>query len=58
LHAHCCWAGWTINAASRTKAEKYVVPPVFVIDDFLRNPEEVRAQALSMEYAVQGRYPG
>jgi len=35
-----------------------MVPAVFVIDDFLRNPEEVRAQALSMEYAVQGRYPG
>lgn len=35
-----------------------MVPAVFVIDDFLRNPEEVRAQALSMDYALQGRYPG
>ncbi|HJR82917.1 MAG TPA: DUF6445 family protein [Sphingomicrobium sp.] len=35
-----------------------MVPAVFIIDDFLRNPEEVRAQALSLDYAVQGRYPG
>lgn len=35
-----------------------MVPAVFVIDDFLRNPDEVRAQALGMDYAVQGRYPG
>jgi hypothetical protein len=35
-----------------------VVPAVFVIDDFLRNPDEVRAQALSLDYAVSGRYPG
>lgn len=35
-----------------------MVPAVFVIDDFLRNPDEVRAQALSLDYAVQGRYPG
>ena len=42
----------------RAEAEKFVVPAVFVIDDFLRNPEEVRAQALSLDYAVQGRYPG
>ena len=38
--------------------EKFVVPAFFVIDDFLRNPEEVRAQALSLDYAVGGRYPG
>jgi hypothetical protein len=31
---------------------------VFVIDDFLRNAEEVRKQALSLDYAVAGRYPG
>ena len=35
-----------------------MVPAVFVIDDFLRNPDEVRAQALSLDYAVSGRYPG
>ena len=35
-----------------------MVPHLFVIDDFLRNPETVRAQALSLTYAVGGRYPG
>ena len=35
-----------------------MVPAFFVIDDFLRNPDEVRKQALSMDYAVEGRYPG
>jgi hypothetical protein len=35
-----------------------VVPAIFVIDDFLRNAEEVRRQALSLTYAVGGRYPG
>jgi hypothetical protein len=35
-----------------------MVPAFFVIDDFLRNAEEVRKQALSMTYAVGGRYPG
>lgn len=35
-----------------------MVPAVFVIDDFLRNPEQVRAQALSLKYAVGGHYPG
>ena len=35
-----------------------MVPALFVIDDFLRNAEEVRKQALSMTYAVGGRYPG
>ena len=35
-----------------------MVPAIFVIDDFLRNAEEVRRQALSLTYAVGGRYPG
>ena len=35
-----------------------MVPHLFVIDDFLRNAEEVRARALQLEYAGQGRYPG
>ena len=35
-----------------------MVPAVFVIDDFLRNAEEVRRQALDLTYAVGGRYPG
>ena len=35
-----------------------MVPAVFVIDDFLRNADEVRRQALSLTYAVGGRFPG
>ena len=35
-----------------------MTPAVFVIDDFLRNADEVRCQALSLTYAVGGRYPG
>jgi hypothetical protein len=35
-----------------------MVPHLFVIDDFLRNAEAVRAEALSLSYAVGGRYPG
>ena len=35
-----------------------MTPAVFVIDDFLRNADEVRRQALSLTYAVGGRYPG
>ena len=35
-----------------------MVPAIFVIDDFLRNAEEVRRQALSLTYAIGGRYPG
>ena len=35
-----------------------MVPHVFVIDDFLRNPDEVRAEALTLNYAVGGRFPG
>jgi hypothetical protein len=35
-----------------------VVPHLFVIDDFLRNAEAVRAEALSLNYSVEGRFPG
>jgi hypothetical protein len=35
-----------------------VVPHLFIIDDFLRNAEAVRAEALKLNYAGQGRYPG
>ena len=35
-----------------------MIPALFVIDDFLRNADEVRRQALSLTYAVGGRYPG
>ena len=35
-----------------------MVPHLFVIDDFLRNAETVRAQALSLTDAVGGRFPG
>lgn len=35
-----------------------MVPHVFVIDDFLSNPEAVRAEALTLNYSVQGRFPG
>jgi hypothetical protein len=35
-----------------------MVPHVFVIDDFLSNPDAVRQEALSLNYAVQGRFPG
>ena len=35
-----------------------MVPHLFIIDDFLRNAEAVRAEALSLKYAVGGRYPG
>ena len=35
-----------------------MVPHLFVIDDFLRNAEAVRAEALKLQYAVGGRYPG
>jgi hypothetical protein len=35
-----------------------MVPFVWMIDDFLRNPEEVRAQALSLTYSRTGHYPG
>ncbi len=35
-----------------------MIPHVIVIDDFLRNPEQVRQQALGLTYQVEGRYPG
>jgi hypothetical protein len=35
-----------------------MVPHLFIIDDFLRNADAVRAQALTLNYAVQGRFPG
>jgi len=35
-----------------------MVPFIFVIDDFLTDPEAVRAKALSLNYSVGGRYPG
>ena len=35
-----------------------MIPHVIVIDDFLRNPEIVRQQALGLTYQVGGRYPG
>lgn len=35
-----------------------MIPHVIVIDDFLRDPHAVRAQALNLKYEVEGRYPG
>jgi hypothetical protein len=35
-----------------------MIAHVIVIDDFLRNPDEVRQQALGLTYRVEGRYPG
>jgi hypothetical protein len=35
-----------------------VIPHVIVIDDFLRDPHELRERALKLNYAVEGRYPG
>ncbi|MFL6727468.1 MAG: DUF6445 family protein [Sphingomicrobium sp.] len=35
-----------------------MVPHLFVIDDFLRNADAVRAEALDLKYAVGGRFPG
>jgi hypothetical protein len=35
-----------------------LVPWLFVIDDFLRDPEAVRKQALGLTYSVPGRFPG
>ena len=35
-----------------------MVPHLFVIDDFLRNADAVRAEALSLDYRVEGRFPG
>jgi Family of unknown function (DUF6445) len=33
-------------------------PWLFVVDDFLREPDVVRAKALELTYAVGGHYPG
>ena len=35
-----------------------MVPWLFVVDDFLRNAEAVRSEALKLNYSVPGRYPG
>ena len=35
-----------------------MVPAFFVIDDFLANPDAVCAEALRLDYAVEGRFPG
>lgn len=35
-----------------------MVPHVFVIDDFLRNAERVRAEALTLNYCDTGHFPG
>jgi hypothetical protein len=35
-----------------------MVPHLFIIDDFLRNADAVRAEALRLNYAVKGRFPG
>ena len=35
-----------------------MIPHLFVIDEFLPNPEAVRTKALGFDYSVPGRYPG
>lgn len=35
-----------------------MVPAVYIIDDFLTDPEGVRARALDMTYSIKGNYPG
>jgi hypothetical protein len=35
-----------------------MVPQLWIIDDFLRNAEEVRDMALSLTYSRTGHYPG
>jgi hypothetical protein len=35
-----------------------MIPHLFVIDEFLPNPEAVRARALTFDYRVPGRFPG
>jgi len=35
-----------------------VVPHLFIIDDFLRNADAVRAEAISLNYSIDGRFPG
>jgi len=34
-----------------------MIPHLFVIDEFLPNPEAVRAKALTMDFSIRGRYP-
>jgi len=35
-----------------------MIPHLFVFDDFLTNADAVRAQALKLDYSVEGRFPG
>ena len=35
-----------------------MIPHLFVFDDFLRDPEEVRSRALKFNYTIPGRFPG
>ena len=35
-----------------------MVPWLYVIDDFLKDPEAIREKALGLNYSVPGRYPG
>jgi hypothetical protein len=35
-----------------------MIPHLFVIDEFLPNPEAVRAKALTFDYSTPGRFPG
>jgi hypothetical protein len=35
-----------------------MIPHVIVIDDFLPNADELRERALTLNYSVEGRYPG
>ena len=35
-----------------------MVPAVYVIDDFLPDPEALRARALGLTYRARGNYPG
>jgi len=35
-----------------------MVPAVYIIDDFLKDAEAIRARALSLNYAITGNYPG
>lgn len=35
-----------------------MIPHLFVIDEFLKNADDVRARALSLDYSVKGRFPG
>jgi hypothetical protein len=35
-----------------------MIPHLFVFDDFLKDPDSVRARALNLDYTVEGRFPG